>query len=447
MIIVLRPDASEREVDHIVDRLRELGLKSQLSTGQERTIIGVIGDDRILQNQPLTALPGVESVLPILAPWKLVSREFKKEGTIIDVGGVKIGANRLAIMAGPCAVERLELTVGIAHEVKAAGASILRGGAYKPRTSPYSFQGLGREGLDYLAEARKQTGLPVVSEILDTRDIELFLEKADIIQIGARNMQNFELLKEVGAYDKPVLLKRGLSATIKEFLLSAEYIMSRGNRNVMLCERGIRTFETQYRNTLDLAAIPTLKELSHLPVIVDPSHATGRWNLVAPMSKAAVAAGADGILIEVHSNPECALCDGEESIKPTKFKELMHDMRKIAHAVGRAREAGSGSAVGEGGQDAALTASSIARTVCSPAVLLEAPTHFPPTTSWKMVKWFAPAIVVSVAWNPAARSAAAAFFDSQAGQFRSSDAETRTTSASRRSSSSTGNGCGRPDQR
>jgi 3-deoxy-7-phosphoheptulonate synthase len=325
MIIVLKPEASEREVDHIVDRLRELGLKSQLSTGQERTIIGVIGDDRILQNQPLTALPGVESVLAILAPWKLVSREFKKEGTIIDVGGVKIGGNKLAIMAGPCAVERLELTVGIAHEVKAAGASVLRGGAYKPRTSPYSFQGLGREGLDYLAEARKQTGLPVVSEILDTRDIELFLEKADIIQIGARNMQNFELLKEVGAYDKPVLLKRGLSATI----------MSRGNRNVMLCERGIRTFETQYRNTLDLAAIPTLKELSHLPVIVDPSHATGKWNLVAPMSKAAVAAGADGILIEVHSNPECALCDGEESIKPLKFKELMHDMRKIAIAVGR----------------------------------------------------------------------------------------------------------------
>jgi 3-deoxy-7-phosphoheptulonate synthase len=335
MIIVLKPEASEREVDHIIDRLRELGLKSQLSTGQERTIIGVIGDDRILHNQPLTALPGVESVLPILAPWKLVSREFKRIGTIIDVSGVKIGGNKLVIMAGPCAVERLELTVGIAHEVKAAGASILRGGAYKPRTSPYSFQGLGREGLDYLVEAKKQTGLPVVSEILDTRDIELFLEKADIIQIGARNMQNFELLKEVGAYDKPVLLKRGLSATIKEFLLSAEYIMSRGNQNVMLCERGIRTFETQYRNTLDLAAVPTLKELSHLPVIVDPSHATGKWNLVAPMSKAAVAAGADGILIEVHSNPECALCDGEESIKPSKFKELMHDMRKIAVAVGR----------------------------------------------------------------------------------------------------------------
>jgi 3-deoxy-7-phosphoheptulonate synthase len=335
MIIVLRPEATEPEIEHIMDRLQELGLKSHVSHGQERTIIGVIGDDRILQNQPLTALPGVESVLPILAPWKLVSREFRKENTVIDVGGVKIGGKKLAMMAGPCAVERLELTVGIAQEVKAAGAGMLRGGAYKPRSSPYSFQGLGREGLDYLLEAKKKTGLPVISEILDTRDIELFLEKADIIQIGARNMQNFELLKEVGAYDKPVLLKRGLSATIKEFLLSAEYIMSRGNRNVMLCERGIRTFETQYRNTLDLAAIPTLKELSHLPVIVDPSHATGKWNLVAPMSKAAVAAGADGLLIEVHSNPECALCDGEESIKPSKFKDLMQDLKKIAEAVGR----------------------------------------------------------------------------------------------------------------
>ncbi|MBM4138487.1 MAG: 3-deoxy-7-phosphoheptulonate synthase [Nitrospira sp.] len=335
MIIVLKPDVSQSQVDHIIDRLRDLGLKSQISTGQERTIIGVIGDDRILHSQPLNALPGVESVLPILAPWKLVSREFQKEGTVIDVNGVRIGDKKLAVMAGPCAVERLELTLGIAHEVKAAGASVLRGGAYKPRTSPYSFQGLGREGLDYLVEARKQTGLPVVSEILDTRDIELFLEKADIIQVGTRNMQNFELLKEVGAYDKPVLLKRGLSATIKEFLLSAEYIMSRGNRNVILCERGIRTFETQYRNTLDLAAIPTLKKLSHLPVIVDPSHATGKWDLVGPMSKAAVAAGADGLLIEVHSNPECALCDGEESITPEKFKALMHDLAAIAKAVGR----------------------------------------------------------------------------------------------------------------
>jgi 3-deoxy-7-phosphoheptulonate synthase len=335
MIIVLKPEASEREIDHVLDRLRELGLKSHISTGEERTIIGVIGDDRILQNQPLTAFPGVESVTPILAPWKLVSREFKRDNTVIDIGGVKIGGKKLAIMAGPCAVEKIEVTAGIAHDVKASGAGILRGGAYKPRTSPYSFQGVGREGLDYLLEAKRQTGLPIVSEILDTRDIELFLQKVDIIQIGARNMQNFELLKEVGAYDKPVLLKRGLSSTIKEFLLSADYIMSRGNRNVILCERGIRTFETQYRNTLDLAAVPSLKELSHLPVIVDPSHATGKWQLVAPMAKAAVAAGADGLLIEVHSNPECALCDGEESIKPTKFKELMHELKKIAEAVGR----------------------------------------------------------------------------------------------------------------
>src|SRR6266704_352257 len=334
MIIVLKPEATESMIEHAMDRLKELGLTPHLSKGQERTIIGVIGDDRILANQPLRAIAGVEDVVVILAPWKLAGREFKKDNTIIDVCGVKIGGKQLAIMAGPCAVEKKELTVGIAQEVKAAGANILRGGAYKPRSSPYAFQGLGNEGLDFLGEAKKLTKLPIVSEILDPRDIELFLEKADIIQIGARNMQNFELLKEVGAYDKPVLLKRGLSATIKEFLLSAEYIMSRGNQNVMLCERGIRTFETQYRNTLDLAAVPTLKELSHLPVIVDPSHATGKWNLVAPMSKAAVAAGADGILIEVHSNPECALCDGEESIKPSMFKELMQDMRKIAVAVG-----------------------------------------------------------------------------------------------------------------
>ena len=335
MIIVLKPEATESMIEHVMDRLKELGLTPHLSKGQERTIIGVIGDDRILANQPLRAIAGVEDVVPILAPWKLAGREFKKEDTIIDVGGVKIGGRRLAIMAGPCAVEKKELTVGIAQEVKAAGSNILRGGAYKPRSSPYAFQGLGNEGLDFLGEAKKLTKLPIVSEILDPRDIELFLEKTDIIQIGARNMQNFELLKEVGAYDKPVLLKRGLSATIKEWLLSAEYIMSRGNKNVMLCERGIRTFESQYRNTLDLAAVPALKALTHLPVIVDPSHATGQWALVAPMAKAAVAAGADGLLIEVHSNPECALCDGEESLKPAKFKDLMKDLRRIAAAVDR----------------------------------------------------------------------------------------------------------------
>jgi 3-deoxy-7-phosphoheptulonate synthase len=335
MIIVMKPQVSDRDIDHVMDRLLELGMKGFVTKGEERTIIGVIGDDRVLQGQPLTIFAGVESVTPILSPWKMVSREFQKHDSVIDINGVKVGGKKIVIMAGPCAVEKRELTVGIAHEVKAAGATILRGGAYKPRTSPYSFQGLGSEGLDFLVEARKQTGLPVISEILDPRDIDLFLEKADIIQIGARNMQNFELLKEVGAYDKPVLLKRGMSATIKEFLLSAEYIMSRGNRNVMLCERGVRTFETQYRNTLDLAAVPTLKEMSHLPVIVDPSHATGKWQLVAPMSKAAVAAGADGLLIEVHSNPECALCDGEESLKPSRFNDLLQDLRKIADAVGR----------------------------------------------------------------------------------------------------------------
>lgn len=335
MIIVLKPEVTEQDIEHLVDRLRSLGLKSQIMKGEERTVVGVIGDERILQDQPLSVFPGVESVTPILAPWKLVSREFQPHDSVIEVAGVSIGGQKITVMAGPCAVEKLEITVGIAKEVAKAGATILRGGAYKPRTSPYSFQGLGQEGLGFLAEARKQTGLPVVSEILDARDLEYFLEHADIIQIGARNMQNFELLKEVGAYDKPVLLKRGLSATIKEFLLSAEYIMSRGNRNVMLCERGIRTFETQYRNTLDLAAVPTLKEMSHLPVIVDPSHATGNWKLVAPMAKAAIAAGADGLLIEVHSNPECALCDGEESLKPSRFQTLMDDLKKVAQAVGR----------------------------------------------------------------------------------------------------------------
>ena len=335
MIIVLKPDATEAMIEHVMDRVRELGLTPHLSKGQERTIIGVIGDDRILANQPLRSIAGVEDVVVILAPWKLAGREFKKDNTIVDVCGVKIGGKQLAIMAGPCAVEKKELTVGIAQEVKAAGANILRGGAYKPRSSPYAFQGLGNEGLDFLGAAKKLTGLPIVSEILDPRDIELFLEKTDIIQIGARNMQNFELLKEVGGYDKPVLLKRGLSATIKEWLLSAEYIMSRGNKNVMLCERGIRTFESHYRNTLDLSAVPALKALTHLPVIVDPSHATGKWELVAPMAKAAVAAGADGLLIEVHSNPECALCDGEESLKPARFKDLMKDLRRIAKAVDR----------------------------------------------------------------------------------------------------------------
>lgn len=335
MIIVLKPSATQQQIDHIMAKLKELGLSTHLSRGKERTIIGAIGDDRVLQNQPISIFPGVESVLPILSPFKLVSREFKNEDTVIDIDGIKIGGKKIQVMAGPCAVEKLDLLIEIAREIKDAGATILRGGAFKPRTSPYSFQGLGQEGLEYLAEAKKKTGLPVVTELMDPRDIDQVLKCADIIQIGARNMQNFRLLKEVGQHDKPVLLKRGLSATIKEFLMSAEYIMSMGNHNVILCERGIRTFESYTRNTLDLSAIPAIKKLSHLPIIVDPSHAVGKWDLVAPMSKAAIAAGADGLIIEVHSNPEEAYSDGEESLRPDQFKSLMTDLRRIALAVDR----------------------------------------------------------------------------------------------------------------
>ncbi|MEK7279160.1 MAG: 3-deoxy-7-phosphoheptulonate synthase [Nitrospirota bacterium] len=335
MIIVLKPGATQQQIDHIMDKLKELGLSTHLSRGKERTIIGAIGDDRVLQNQPISRFPGVENVLPILSPFKLVSREFRNEDTVIDIDGIKIGGKKIQVMAGPCAVEKLDLLIEIAREIKDAGATVLRGGAFKPRTSPYSFQGLGQEGLEYLSEAKKKTGLPVVTELMDPRDIDQVLKCADIIQIGARNMQNFRLLKEVGRHDKPVLLKRGLSATIKEFLMSAEYIMSMGNHNVILCERGIRTFESYTRNTLDLSAIPAIKKLSHLPVIVDPSHAVGKWDLVAPMSKAAIAAGADGLIIEVHSNPEEAYSDGEESLRPDQFKALMTDLRRIALAVDR----------------------------------------------------------------------------------------------------------------
>ncbi|MEK7871833.1 MAG: 3-deoxy-7-phosphoheptulonate synthase [Nitrospirota bacterium] len=335
MIIVLKPGATQQQIDHIMDKLKELGLSTHLSRGKERTIIGAIGDDRVLQNQPISRFPGVENVLPILSPFKLLSREFRNEDTVIDIDGIKIGGKKIQVMAGPCAVEKLDLLIEIAREIKDAGATVLRGGAFKPRTSPYSFQGLGQEGLEYLSEAKKKTGLPVVTELMDPRDIDQVLKCADIIQIGARNMQNFRLLKEVGRHDKPVLLKRGLSATIKEFLMSAEYIMSMGNHNVILCERGIRTFESYTRNTLDLSAIPAIKKLSHLPVIVDPSHAVGKWDLVAPMSKAAIAAGADGLIIEVHSNPEEAYSDGEESLRPDQFKTLMTDLRRIALAVDR----------------------------------------------------------------------------------------------------------------
>ncbi|MBI3353449.1 MAG: 3-deoxy-7-phosphoheptulonate synthase [Nitrospirae bacterium] len=336
MIIVLKPDATKEQIDHIVEKLKGFGLQIHMSKGEERTIIGVIGDERVLANQPLEVFPGVEKVMPILQPFKLVSREFKKENTVIEFdNGVKIGGKRIHVMAGPCAVEEKELLIQIAEDVKAAGATFIRGGAFKPRTSPYAFQGLGPEGLKFLSEAKKKTGLLVITEVMDPRDIELILQYTDIIQIGARNMQNFRLLTDVGGYEKPVLLKRGLSATIKELLMSAEYIMSKGNTKVMLCERGIRTFETYTRNTLDLSAVPVIKKLSHLPVIVDPSHGVGKWDLVAPMAKAAIAAGADGLIIEVHPNPEEAFSDGEQSLKPKVFKELMKELRLVAQAVGR----------------------------------------------------------------------------------------------------------------
>lgn len=335
MIIVLKPDATREQMDHIIEKLTGLGLKAHVSAGTERTVIGAIGDERILRTIPLEAFPGVENVLPILKPYKLASRDFKGENSVVRIGGAEIGGKRLAVMAGPCAVESREQLLDIAGEVKSAGAVLLRGGAFKPRTSPYSFQGLEEEGLKHLAEARQKTGLPVVTEVMDPRDIELIVQYADVLQIGARNMQNFRLLKEVGTYRKPVLLKRGISATIKEWLMSAEYIMSGGNHDVILCERGIRTYETETRNTLDLSAVPVLKQLTHLPVIVDPSHAVGKWDLVPPMARAAVAAGADGLLIEVHSNPEEALCDGEQSLKPKMFRQLMSEMRVIAQALGR----------------------------------------------------------------------------------------------------------------
>lgn len=335
MIIVLRPDATESQTKHIIEKVESLGLKVVVSKGVERTIIGVIGEEDVLRAQPLEVFPGVEKVMPVLAPYKLVSRDFKPADTVVEVNGIKIGAEKIVVMAGPCAVENYELLLEIAQAVKKYGATILRGGAFKPRTSPYSFQGLGEEGLKYLREVGKKTGLMVVTEVMDLRDIELVSRYTDIIQIGARNMQNFNLLKEAGVSKKPVLLKRGMMSTIKEFLMSAEYILSNGNFNVILCERGIRTFEDYTRNTTDISAVPIIKRLSHLPIIVDPSHGTGRWELVEPLSKAAIAAGSDGLIIEVHSKPEEALSDGVQSLLPDRFEHLMEEIKKIARAVGR----------------------------------------------------------------------------------------------------------------
>src|SRR3990167_5551225 len=288
MIIVLKPEATESQIKHIVEKVKALGLKPMISKGVERTIIGLIGEEDVLRSTPLDVFPGVEKVMSILAPYKLVSREFKHDNSVINAGKIKIGGKKIAVMAGPCSVENREMLIRIARDVKKAGASILRGGAFKPRTSPYSFQGLGEEGLKYLALARKKTGLPVVTEVMDTREVELVAKYADMLQIGARNMANFNLLKEVGKTNKAILLKRGPGSTIQELLMSAEYIMSEGNKNVVLCERGIKTFETATRNTLDLNAVPVIKKLSHLPVVVDPSHGTGEWDYVPAMALASV---------------------------------------------------------------------------------------------------------------------------------------------------------------
>ena len=336
MIIVLRPDATEEQINHIIEKVGKLGLTPHVSKGVERTIIGVIGPEDILRVTPLEVFPGVEKVMPVLSPYKLVSREFRRQDSVVEIGrGVEIGGKKIVVMAGPCAIESLETLHEIAVEVKKAGATVLRGGAFKPRTSPYSFQGLGEEGLKYLNQVGNELGLATVTEVMDSRDVELVAKYADILQIGARNMQNFNLLKEVGMTKKPVLLKRGLSSTVKDLLMSAEYILSGGNFNLVLCERGIRTFEDYTRNTLDISAIPAVKQLSHLPIIVDPSHAAGRWGLVSALSKAAVAAGADGLIIEVHSHPEDAKSDGVQSLLPVNFTQLMAELKILAKAIGR----------------------------------------------------------------------------------------------------------------
>ncbi|RLE13764.1 3-deoxy-7-phosphoheptulonate synthase [Candidatus Aerophobetes bacterium] len=335
MVITLKPGTTEKGIQDVVNKIKELGFTPHISRGKERTIIGVIGENAIRTRHIFEAMFIVESVTPISKPYKLVSKEFRKDDTLVKVKDVVIGGGRVVVMAGPCSVEGREVLLETARLVKGEGACILRGGAFKPRTSPYSFQGLGEEGLKYLAEVSRITGLPVVTEAMDPRQLELVSSCADIIQIGARNMQNFDLLKEVGKLKKPVLLKRGMAATLKEFLMSAEYIVSSGNYNVILCERGIRTFEDSTRFTLDLNSVALIELLSHLPVIVDPSHGTGNRDLVLPLSRAAVAAGADGLLIEVHPRPEEALSDGFQSLTFEGFKQLMCEVRKVVSAIGR----------------------------------------------------------------------------------------------------------------
>ncbi|MEI2690751.1 MAG: 3-deoxy-7-phosphoheptulonate synthase [Anaerolineae bacterium] len=335
MIIVMRASATVKEVEHVTSRIDELGFQVHLSQGAERTIIGVIGDERPLDRAMFEVMEGVERTISILPPYKLASREWRPQGSVISIGSAAVGGPQLAMIAGPCSVESRSQLLEVAHAVKEAGATLLRGGAFKPRSSPYTFQGLGVEGLELLAEARAATGLPIVTEVMAPDKVELVAEYADVLQIGARNMQNYPLLQAVGKTRTPVLLKRGMMSTIEELLMSAEYILAGGNYQVMLCERGIRTYETYTRNTTDINAIPALKQLSHLPVIGDPSHSTGKWPLVIPVARAMVAAGVDGLMVEVHHDPEHALSDGAQSLKPERFAALVQEARRIAEAVGR----------------------------------------------------------------------------------------------------------------
>lgn len=335
MIIVLKPLSPKEDIERVENMVKARGLDTHVIEGAEMTIIGCIGDTSRIDSKLFEVDPAVTKVMHVQEPYKLASRAFHPDDSIIDVSGVKVGGDNLALIAGPCSVESVDQVLEIAKAAKASGANMLRGGAFKPRTSPYSFQGLGLEGLDILREAKAATGLPIVTELMSAEYLDVFNEKVDLIQIGARNMQNFDLLKQLGQVDRPILLKRGLNATYEEWLMSAEYIMASGNENVILCERGVRTFESYTRNTLDLQSIPVIQKLSHLPIIIDPSHAGGKWWLVEPMAKAAVAAGANGLMIEVHNNPEMALCDGSQSLKPAKYDALLKQVAEIAKVVGK----------------------------------------------------------------------------------------------------------------
>lgn len=335
MIIVLKQHSGQKEIDRVENLIKTKGLDTHIVKGAGQTIIGCIGDTSRIDAKLFEVNPYVDKVIHVQEPYKLANRAFHPEDTVVDVSGVKVGSGNMAYIAGPCSVETYEQVLSIAKDIKAAGANMLRGGAFKPRTSPYSFQGLGPEGLDILCAVKEEVGLPIVTELMSPEYLDVFNEKVDLIQIGARNMQNFDLLKQLGQVDRPILLKRGLNATYEEWIMSAEYIMASGNENVILCERGIRTFETYTRNTLDLQSVPVLRKLTHLPVIIDPSHAGGKWWLVDSMAKASVAAGADGLMIEVHNNPEAALCDGAQSLKPEKYSELLKDVKQITDIIHR----------------------------------------------------------------------------------------------------------------